>query len=137
MENDLHEALDGLIIRALSQRTDLLAKLAGLKASQAAKREACAAYYPKLSLDAGAGWSKLDISAFDSPFFGNSKPVYSAGLAFNLRVYHRDGLRNCQSLTGLPGAISFALVKRVRLPKIPPNGEEWMWAGGGRSQYPW
>jgi outer membrane protein TolC len=97
VENDLHEALDDLINRALSQRTDLLVKLAGLKASQAAVRGARAAYYPKLSLDAAAGWSKLDISAFNSPYFGNSKPVYSAGLAIELPIFdgfaRRDNLR--------------------------------------------
>jgi outer membrane protein len=99
--NDLHEALDDLINRALSQRTDLLAKLAGLKASQAAVRGARAAYYPKLSLDAGAGWSKLDISAFDSPYFGNSKPVYSAGLAIEWPIFEgfarRDKLRMAEA----------------------------------------
>ncbi|HEX3717617.1 MAG TPA: TolC family protein [Verrucomicrobiae bacterium] len=97
VENDLHEALDDLINRALSQRTDLLVKLAGLKASQAAARGARAAYYPKLSLDAAAGWSKLDVSAFNSPYFGNSKPVYSAGLAIELPIFdgftRRDNLR--------------------------------------------
>jgi outer membrane protein TolC len=97
VSNDLHEALDHLIDRALSQRTDLLAKLAGLKASQAAVREAHAAYYPKVSLDVGAGWQKLDISAFDSPYFGNSKPVYSAGLGIELPIFdgflRRDNLR--------------------------------------------
>jgi outer membrane protein len=97
VENDLHEALDDLIKRALYQRTDLLASLAGLKASQAAVREARAAYYPKLSLDAAGGWSKLDISAFSSPYFGNSKPVYSAGLLIELPIFdgfvRRDNLR--------------------------------------------
>jgi outer membrane protein len=97
VQNDLNETLNNLIDRALSQRTDLLAKLAGLKASQSAVRRAQAAYYPKLSLDAGAGWSKLDISAFNSPYFGNSKPVYSAGLTVELPVFdgfaRRDNLR--------------------------------------------
>ncbi|HEY3855367.1 MAG TPA: TolC family protein [Verrucomicrobiae bacterium] len=97
VENDLHETLDNLINRALSQRTDLLGKLAGVKASQSAVRGARAAYYPKLSLEAGAGWSKLDISAFDSPYFGNSKPVYGAGLAIELPIFdgfaRRDNLR--------------------------------------------
>jgi outer membrane protein TolC len=92
--DDLHEALDNLIDRALSQRTDLLAKLADLKASQAAVRKARSAYYPKVSLDAGAGWSKLDISAFDSPYFGNSKPVYAAGLAIELPIFDGSARRD-------------------------------------------
>ncbi|HEY3861863.1 MAG TPA: TolC family protein [Verrucomicrobiae bacterium] len=94
--DDLHEALDHLIDRALSQRTDLLAKLAGLKASQEAVRAARAAYYPKLSFGASAGWQKLDVSAFNSPYFGNSKPVYGAGLAIELPIFdgflRRDNL---------------------------------------------
>jgi outer membrane protein len=97
VEDDLHEALDGLINRALSQRTDLLVKLADLKASEAAVRKARAAYYPNVSLDASAGWSKLDISAFNSPYFGNSKPVYGAGLSIELPIFdgfaRRDNLR--------------------------------------------
>jgi outer membrane protein TolC len=101
VENDLHESLDDLINRALYQRTDLLAKWAGLKANQAAVREARSAYYPKLSLDASGGWSKLDISAFDSPYFGNSKPVYAAGLAIELPIFdgfaRRDKLRIAQA----------------------------------------
>ena len=99
--DDLHEGLDDLINRALSQRTDLLAKLAGLKGNQAEVQKARAAYYPKLSLEAGAGWSKLDVSAFDSPYTGNSKPVYAAGLAIELPIFdgfaRRDNLRIAQA----------------------------------------
>ena len=94
VQNDLDETLDDLIDRALSQRPDLLAKLADLKASQAAVRKARAAYYPKISLDAGAGWSKLDASAYDSPYVGNSKPVYSAGLAIELPIFDGFARRN-------------------------------------------
>jgi outer membrane protein TolC len=89
--------LDGLLDRALSQRTDLLARLAGVKAGEAAVRKARAAFYPKVSLGVDAGWSKLDVSAFDSPYTGNSKPVYSAGLAIELPLFdgfmRRDNLR--------------------------------------------
>lgn len=99
--NDLKETLDELIDRALSQRTDLLAKLAGLKAGQAAVREARSAYYPKISLDAGAGWSKLDVNAYNSPYFGNSKPFYDAGLAIELPIFdgfvRRNNLRIAES----------------------------------------
>jgi outer membrane protein len=99
--NDSDEPLDNLIDRALSQRTDLVAKLAGLKAGEAAVNKARADYYPKLSLEADAGWSKLDISAFNSPYFGNSKPVYSAGLGIELPIFdgfaRRDKLRIAQA----------------------------------------
>jgi len=98
---DLDDSLDELIDRALSQRPDLLAKLAGLRASQAAVRKARAAYYPQISLTAGAGWSKLDVDAYGSPYTGNSKPVYAAGLAIELPIFdgfaRRNNLRIAQS----------------------------------------
>jgi outer membrane protein TolC len=100
--DDMDEPLDVLLDRALSQRNDLLAKLAGVKAGQAAVNKARSDYYPKLSLEAGVGWSKLDISAFNSPYFGNSKPVYGAGLALEFPIFdgfaRRDKLRGAEDL---------------------------------------
>jgi len=99
--DNLDESLDDLVDRALSQRPDLLAKLASLKASQAAVHKARAAYYPQISLDAGAGWSKLDVNAYNSPYVGNSKPVYSAGLAIEFPIFdgfaRRNNLRSAES----------------------------------------
>ena len=88
------EPLDELVDRALSQRPDLVAKLANLRARQDAVHKARSEYYPKVSLDAGAGWSKLDISAFGSPYFDNSKPVYSVGLAVELPIFDGFARRN-------------------------------------------
>jgi outer membrane protein TolC len=90
-----------MIDRALYQRPDLVAKLASLKASQAAVRKARSAYYPQLSLEAGAGWSKLDVNAYNSPYVGNSKPEYLAGLAIELPIFdgfeRRNNLRIAQA----------------------------------------
>lgn len=94
VQNDLDAPLDDLIDRALSQRPDLLGKLASLKARQAAVRKARAAYYPQISLTAGAGWSKLDVNAYNSPYIGNSKPVYAAGLAIELPIFDGFARRN-------------------------------------------
>ena len=98
---NLDEPLDDLVDRALSQRPDLVGKLASLKASQAAVRKARAAYYPQISLDASAGWSKLDVNAYNSPYTGNSKPVYAAGLAVELPIFdgfaRRNNLRSAQA----------------------------------------
>ena len=101
VQDNLDEPLDDLVDRALSQRPDLLAKLTSLKASQAAVRKARAAYYPQISLDAGAGWSgKLDVNAYNSPYVGNSKPVYNAGLAIEFPIFdgftRRNNLRAAQ-----------------------------------------
>ena len=98
---NLEEPLDDLVERALSQRPDLVGKLASLKAGQAAVRKARAAYYPQISLDASAGWSKLDVNAYNSPYTGNSKPVYAAGLAVELPIFdgfaRRNNLRSAQA----------------------------------------
>ena len=96
VQNDLDEPLDDLIERALSQRPDLLGKLASLKASQAAVRKARAAYYPQISADASAGWQKLDVNAYNSPYTGNSKPVYAAGLSIELPIF--DGFARHNNL---------------------------------------
>jgi len=92
--DNLDESLDKLVERALSQRPDLLAKLASLKASQAAVSKARAAFYPQISVDAGAGWSKLDVNAYNSPYVGNSKPAYSAGVAIELPLFEGFARRN-------------------------------------------
>lgn len=81
------EPLDALIDRALSQRPDLVAKLANLRASQAQVRLARSAYYPKISLEGSAGWEKLDVNAYSSPYTGNSKPVYGVGVAIDLPIF--------------------------------------------------
>jgi outer membrane protein len=94
VDANFDEPLDDLIDRALSQRPDLVAKLANLKASQAQVRQARAEYYPKISLDAGAGWSKLDVNGYDSPYFGNSKPVYGAGISVELPLFDGFARRN-------------------------------------------
>jgi outer membrane protein TolC len=95
-EENPDESLDGLIDRALSQRPDLVAKLANLRARQAQVRLARSAYYPKISLEGNAGWSKLDVSAYHSPYTGNSKPVYGIGLAINLPIF--DGFARASNL---------------------------------------
>ena len=92
--DNLDEPLDDLVDRALSQRPDLQGKLAALKASQAAVRKARAAFYPQISMIASAGWSKLDVNAYNSPYVGNSKPVYGAGLAIELPIFEGFARRN-------------------------------------------
>ncbi len=90
------ESLDDLMDRALSQRPDLVAKLANLRAKQAEVRKAHAAYYPKIALDAHAGWAELDASAQGSPYFGGNEPVYAAGVLIQLPVF--DGFARRKKL---------------------------------------
>lgn len=94
--DDFDESLDSLIERGLSQRPDLVAKLAAVHAAEAGVRGARAAYYPKVGLDTGVGWEKLDTSAYQSPQFDNSKPVYSAGISISLPIF--DGFLRAHKL---------------------------------------
>jgi len=94
--DDPEDSLDELIDRALAQRPDLVAKLASLRASQAEVRQARSAYYPKISLAANGGWSKLDVNAYDSPYFGNSKPTYGVGVEIELPLF--DGFARANKL---------------------------------------
>lgn len=93
---DVDETLDDLIYRGLSQRPDLMAELANVRARQADVRKARAAYYPKISLDANGGWTKVDLNAYHSPFVGNSKPVYGVGVAIELPIF--DGFVRASNL---------------------------------------
>src|SRR5271170_5251993 len=90
------DSLDELIDRALSQRPDLVARLAKVRAQQAEVQRAHAAYYPKISLDAGVGWEALDVNAHNDPYFGNSKPVYGVGVSISLPIF--DGFIRANKL---------------------------------------
>jgi outer membrane protein TolC len=100
-DENLDEPLEKLVDRALAQRPDLVGSLAKLRAWQAEVREAHAAYYPKVSLEASGGWSKLDLNVYGSPWFGNSKPAYGVGLAVDLPLFdgflRRNKLRVAES----------------------------------------
>jgi outer membrane protein len=82
-DNSLGELID----RALSQRPDLVAQLAHLRAAQAGVRKARAEFYPKISLEASGGWARLDANAYESPYISNSKPDYAVGLAIDLPIF--------------------------------------------------
>ncbi len=90
------DSLDAMIGRALSQRPDLVARLANLRAQQAEVQKARAAYYPKISLDASAGWEALQVNAYDNPYIRNSKPDYGVGLAIDLPIF--DGFARASKL---------------------------------------
>src|SRR6266536_2961973 len=90
------DTLEDLIQRALSQRPDLVAKLANIRARRAEVRKAHAAYYPKVALNANAGWTELDVSARGSPYFGGNEPVYGGGLSIELPLF--DGFARRKKL---------------------------------------
>jgi outer membrane protein len=90
-------SVDELMERALSQRPDLVAKLAHVRASQAGVKKARAAYYPKISLGANAGWAELDVSVKGSRYFGGNEPVYGGGLSIELPLF--DGFARRKRLS--------------------------------------
>jgi outer membrane protein TolC len=87
LEKNFDDSLDSLIDRALSQRPDLVAKLANVRAGRAGVQKARAAYYPKISLAANGGYSQLDVSANNSPYFGGNDGVYGVGVAIELPLF--------------------------------------------------
>jgi outer membrane protein len=93
---DYENSLDDLIQRALSQRPDLVAKLANVRASEAEVKKARADFFPKISLEASGGWSKLDIDGYNGPYVGNSKPTYSVGIGIDLPLF--DGFLRANKL---------------------------------------
>jgi outer membrane protein TolC len=93
---NLDESVDALMDRALSQRPDLIAKLAALRAARADVKKARAAYYPKVALAANAGIAQLDMSVKDSGYFGGHEPVYGVGLQIDLPIF--DGFARAKKL---------------------------------------
>src|SRR5437870_6450722 len=80
-------SVDELIARALSQRPDLVAKLANVHAKQNEIRRVRAEYYPKVAIDAHVSETKLDVSIAGSKYFGDNKPTFGAFLIANLPIF--------------------------------------------------
>src|SRR5438874_10909331 len=80
-------SVDELINLALSQRPDLVAKLANVRAKQHEIRRVRAEYYPKVLLDAHVSETELDVSIANSPFFGDHRPTYGAFLTASVPIF--------------------------------------------------
>jgi outer membrane protein len=89
-----HGSVDDLIGRALSQRPDLVAKLANVHAKQNEIRQVRAEYYPKVAIDAHVSETELDVSVAGSKFFGDRKPTFGAFLAVNVPIFDGFGRRH-------------------------------------------
>lgn len=86
-------SIDDLIARALSQRPDLVAKLANVYAKQDEIRRVRAEYYPKVAIDAHASETELDVSIAGSKYFGDRKPTFGAFLTVNVPIFDGFGRR--------------------------------------------
>src|SRR6266403_1268215 len=78
-----------LITKALSQRPDLVAKLANVRAKEQGILKIRAEYYPKVTLDAHVSETELDVSIANSNFFGGARPTL--GVFLNAEVPIFDG----------------------------------------------
>ena len=80
-------SVDELIARALSQRPDLVAKLANVHAKQNEIRKVRAEYYPKVAIDAHVSETELDVSIAGSKYFGDDKPTWGAFLTVSVPIF--------------------------------------------------
>lgn len=89
-------SVDELIARALSQRPDLVAKLANVRAKQDEIRKVRAEYYPKVAVDAHVSETELDVSIDGSKYFGDHRPTYGAFLTASVPIF--DGFARDRQL---------------------------------------
>jgi outer membrane protein len=89
-------SVDQLIILALSQRPDLVAKLAELKAKQSEVRAAQADFYPKIAVTGNVGDATLNTSFAGSDYVGGQHSVYGAAVSVDLPIF--DGGERIQKL---------------------------------------
>lgn len=80
-------SVDDLIARALSQRPDLVARLAEVNAKREEIRKARAEYYPKVALEAHVSETRLDVSIAESKYFGDTRPTYGAFLTMSIPIF--------------------------------------------------
>lgn len=91
---NLVESLDAMLDRALSQRPDLVAKLANVRVRQADVKKARAAYYPKIVASANAGYADLHVATPGTPFVGDNEPIYGGGIAISVPIFEGFARRN-------------------------------------------
>ncbi len=85
--DNLGESLDTMLDRALSQRPDLVAKLANVRARKADVKKARAAYYPKIVANAQAGYANLSVATPGTPFVSGNEPIYGGGISISLPIF--------------------------------------------------
>jgi outer membrane protein len=85
--NQANGSVDDLIAKALSQRPDLVAKLANVYAKQDGIKKVRAEYYPKVAIDAHVSETELDVSIGGSKYFGDNQPTWGAFLTVSVPIF--------------------------------------------------
>src|SRR3954462_8012974 len=81
------DSLGELITKALSQRPDLVAKLANVRAKEQGILKVRAEYYPKVTLDAHVSETDLQVSVAKSDYFGGTRPTFGAFLTMEVPIF--------------------------------------------------
>ena len=76
-----------LITKALSQRPDLVAKLANVRAKEHEIRRSAPSIIRRLRLDAHVSETELDVSIANSDYFGGARPTFGAFLTMNVPIF--------------------------------------------------
>ena len=87
LDTQTADSVGELITKALSQRPDLVAKLANVRAKEQEILRTRAEYYPKVTLDAHGSETELDVSIANSDFFGGARPTFGAFLTMNVPIF--------------------------------------------------
>jgi outer membrane protein TolC len=95
VEIDLETPLDALVLRALSQRPDLLISLAKVRAAEDKIKAIRATYFPTITGLANVGYGEERIS-LGTNTIDSSAPTFGAGLALDFQVF--DGFLRDRSL---------------------------------------
>ena len=93
---EIDGSVNELIGKALSQRPDLVAKLADLHAKEDEVRKARADYYPKVAVAGHASETELDVSINNSKYFGDNRPTFGAFLTMEVPIF--DGFARDRQL---------------------------------------
>src|SRR5215510_7131804 len=81
------DSVGELITKALSQRPDLVAKLANVRSKEYEIRRIRSEYYPKVTLDAHVSETELQVSVKNSPYFGGGDYTLGAFLTMEVPIF--------------------------------------------------
>jgi len=95
VEINLETPLSSLVMRALSQRPDLVVSLGKVRAAEDKIKAIRASYFPKISALANLGYG-MERTSLMGNTFDDSEPTFGAGLGFELQVF--DGFLRDRSL---------------------------------------